>query len=66
MMGVIAEMKRRIPKDPRLKKELDKIMADGFNEDEAVDIMINAWLQGMEARGKQEYQRRMFYDGRFA
>lgn len=62
MMGVIAEMKRRIPKDPRLKKELDKIMADGFNEDEAVDIMINAWLQGMEARGKQEYQRRMFYD----
>ena len=61
-MGVIAEMKRRIPKDPRLKKELDKIMADGFNEDEAVDIMINAWLQGMEARGKQEYQRRMFYD----
>ena len=62
MMGVIAEMKRRIPKDPRLKKELDKIMADGFNEDEAVDIMINAWLQGMKARGKQEYQRRMFYD----
>ena len=52
MMTVIAEMKQRISKDPRLKKELDNLMADGFNEDEAVNIMIYNWLQGMDARGK--------------
>lgn len=57
-MAIIKEMKKRIPKDPRLKKELDKLIADGFDEDEAVNIMIYSWLQGMEARGKQEYSRR--------
>lgn len=62
MMAVIKEMKNRIPDDPRLKKELDELMADGFDENEAVDIMIYNWLKGMDVRGKQEYQRRVFYE----
>lgn len=62
MMAIIKEMKKRIPNDPRLKKELDKLMADGFDENEAVDIMIYNWLKEMEAREKQEYQRRVFYE----
>lgn len=44
MMAIIKEMKKRIPNDPRLKKELDKLMADGFNENEAINIMIGVWL----------------------
>ena len=44
MMAVISEMKKRIPKHPVLKQELDKLMEDGLSEDEALNLMIYAWL----------------------
>lgn len=62
MLGIIEEMKERIPEHPVLKKELEKLIANGLSKDEALDVMIDAWLQEMKARGKQEYQRRIIYD----
>ena len=54
MMEVIIEdMKRRIPYDPVLKKYLERLMAEGLSKDEALDIMVNAWL---------EHQRSVIYD----
>ena len=44
MMAIIKEMKERIPEHPVLKKDLEKLMADGLSKDEALDIMILAWL----------------------
>ena len=46
MMAVISEMKKRIPEHPVLKQELDKLMEDGLSEDEALNLMIYAWLMG--------------------
>ena len=37
-------MKERLPNDPRTKSYFDKIVADGFTEEQAKDIMITAWL----------------------
>lgn len=37
-------MKERLPNDPRTKSYLDKIVADGFTEEQSKDIMIAAWL----------------------
>lgn len=45
---IINKMKERIPKDPRTKKYFDKLVADGVDEDTAVDIMIYAWLKGVK------------------
>lgn len=44
---IIAEMKERIPNDPRTKPYFDKIVADGFTEEQAVEMMIYAWIEGM-------------------
>lgn len=43
----IEKMRERLPDDPRTKPYFDKIVADGFTEEEAKDIMINAWLEGI-------------------
>ena len=44
MMGIIEEMKERIPEHPVLKKDLEKLMAEGLSKDEALDVMVDAWL----------------------
>lgn len=44
MMAVIAEMKKRIPKHP-LKKKLEELIDKGLSEEEALDVMITAWLE---------------------
>ena len=44
MSQIIEEMKKRLPNDPRTKPFFDKIIADGFTEEQAKDIMITAWL----------------------
>ncbi len=44
MSQIIEEMKERLPNDPRTKPFFDKIVADGFTEEQAKDIMISAWL----------------------
>lgn len=44
MMTVIKNMKEKIPNHPVLKKEMEKLMADGLNQDEALNVMIEAWL----------------------
>ena len=41
---IIETMKERLPNDPRTKSYFDKIVADGFTEEQAKDIMITAWL----------------------
>ena len=38
------KMKPKIKEHPVLKKHLDKMIADGFTEEQAKDIMISAWL----------------------
>ena len=43
-MAVIKNMKEKIPNHPVLKKEMEKLMADGLSQDEAVNVLINAWL----------------------
>lgn len=44
MMAVIKNMKEKIPNHPVLKKEMEKLMTDGLSQDEALNVMINAWL----------------------
>lgn len=44
---IIEKMKERLPNDPRTKPYFDKIVADGFTEEQAKDIMIYAWLMGV-------------------
>ena len=41
---MVTEMKEKMSNHPVLKKEMEKLMADGFSQDEALDIMIGAWL----------------------
>lgn len=41
----IEDLKKRLPNDPRIKPYLDKIVADGFTEEQAKDIMITAWIK---------------------
>lgn len=43
-MAVIKNMKEKIPNHPVLKKEMEKLMADGLSQDEALNVMIIAWL----------------------
>ena len=38
------KMKPKIKEHSVLKKHLDKMIADGFTEEQAKDIMISAWL----------------------
>ena len=46
-MAVIKNMKERIPNHPVLKKEMEKLMADGLSQDEALNVLINAWLDSI-------------------
>ena len=41
---IIASMKKGIKENLTLKKYLDKMIADGIDEDTALNIMILAWL----------------------
>ena len=43
---VIETMKEKLPNDPRTKHYFDKLVADGFTEEQAKDIMISVWLEG--------------------
>lgn len=40
---IIESMKEGIKENPKLKKYLDKMIADGIDEDTVLDIMILAW-----------------------
>lgn len=44
MAQVIEDMKPKMKEHPVLKKHLDKMVADGLTEDEALDVMIEVWL----------------------
>ena len=41
---IIETMKERLPNDSRTKSYFDKLVADGFTEEQAKDIMMTAWL----------------------
>ena len=41
---MITEMKEKMSNHPVLQRKMEKLMADGFSQDEALDIMIEAWL----------------------
>lgn len=40
---LIEDMKEGIKENPKLKKYLDRMIADDIDEDTALDIMILAW-----------------------
>ena len=40
---IITSMKKGIKEHPTLKKYLDEMIADGIDEDTALNIMILAW-----------------------
>lgn len=44
-MNLIASMKKGIKENPTTKKYIDKMIADGIDEDTALDIMILAWAK---------------------
>ena len=41
---IIEDMKKGIKENPTTKKYLDKMIADGIDEDTALNIMLLAWL----------------------
>ena len=41
--GIITSMKKGIKENPTTKKYLDRMIADGIDEDTALNIMILAW-----------------------
>ena len=43
VQNIIESMKKGIKENPTLKKYLDQMIADGIDEDTALDIMILAW-----------------------
>lgn len=45
MNDMLDSMKKKIKEDSTLKKYLDKMIADGIDEDTALDIMVLAWFQ---------------------
>ena len=40
---LIEDMKKGIKENPTTKKYLDKMIADGIDEDTALNIMLRAW-----------------------
>ena len=40
---IITSMKKGIKENPTTKKYLDKMIADGIDEDTTLNIMIHAW-----------------------
>lgn len=47
---IITEMKEKMSKHQGLQKEMEKLMADGFSQDEALEIMIRAWIHHIGER----------------
>jgi len=45
MPKIIEKMKEQLPTDPRTKPFYDKIIVDGFTDEQAKDIMITAWIK---------------------
>ena len=43
--SIVEDMKKSINQHPYLRNILEKMVADGLTEDEAVDIMIQVWLK---------------------
>ena len=43
MNDMLDSMKKGIKENPTLKKYLDKMIADGIDEDTALNIMLLAW-----------------------
>ena len=41
--NIIEAMKKGIKENPTLKKYLDRMIADGIDEDTALNIMLLAW-----------------------
>ena len=41
---IITSMKKEIKENPKTKKYIDKMIADGIDEDTALNIMILAWI----------------------
>lgn len=40
---IITKMKEKMLDNPVIMKEMEKLMADGLSQDEALDILIYAW-----------------------
>ena len=51
--AMLKDMKENIKTHPELKKTLKNMMDDGLEEDEALGIMILAWLEHTKRRGLQ-------------
>lgn len=41
---IITKMKEMMLNDPVIMKEMEKLMTDGLSQDEALDVLIYAWL----------------------
>ena len=41
---IIIKMKEMMLNDPVVMKEVEKLMTDGLSQDEALDVLIYAWL----------------------
>lgn len=40
---IIIKMKEMMLDDPVIVKEMEKLIADGLSQDEALDVLIYAW-----------------------
>lgn len=40
---IIIKMKEMMLDDPVIMKEMEKLMADGLSQDEALEVLIYAW-----------------------
>ena len=45
---MVTEMKEKMSNHPVLQRKMEKLMAEWFSQDEALDIMIVAWLCHIE------------------
>lgn len=41
---IITKMKEMMLNDPVIMKEMEKLMTDGLSQDEALDVLICAWV----------------------
>ena len=48
---MLKDMKEKIKTHPELKKTLKNMMDDGLEEDEALSIMLLAWIDHIKRRG---------------
>jgi len=49
--AMLKDMKEKIKTHPELKKTLKNMMDDGLEEDEALSIMLLAWIEHIKRRG---------------